>query len=165
MSHDSDQSKRQMEVLCTSHRKLEGCRSSREKRKAIVQSTQDQIDSHFELSGAVGSCTIQGKGGKETTFRHVYLRIVSGGEILTLISQYICMYNTQPDGTLFFLIFTYLSGRSHQNFRDYGSNVAICHFLKSETNKGDFRLYFDLVEKSCRGCHHSEILEKKILKP
>ena len=26
-------------------------------------------------------------------------------------------------------------------------NVAICHFLKPETNKGDFRLYFELVEK------------------
>ena len=31
---------------------------------------------------------------------------------------------TQPDGTLFFLIFTYLTGRSHWNSRDYGSNVA-----------------------------------------
>ena len=55
----------------------------------------------------------------------------------------------------FFLIFTYL--RSHWNSRDYASNVAICHFLKPETNKGDFRLYFELVEKSCRGRHHSEI--------
>ena len=64
---------------------------------------------------------------------------------------------TQPDGTLFFLIFTYLKGRSHWNSRDYASNVAICHFLKPETNKGDFRLYFELVEKSCRGRHHSEI--------
>ena len=35
--------------------------------------------------------------------------------------------------------------------------MAICHFLKPETNKGDCRLYFELVEKSCRGCHHSEI--------
>ncbi len=66
-------------------------------------------------------------------------------------------YDTQPDGTLFFLIFTYLRGRSHWNSRDYASNVAICHFLKPETNKGDFRLYFELVEKSCRGRHHSEI--------
>ena len=66
---------------------------------------------------------------------------------------------TQPDGTLFFLIFTYLRGRSHWNSRDYGSNVAICHFLKPETNKGDFRLYFVLVEKNCRGRHHSEILK------
>ena len=64
---------------------------------------------------------------------------------------------TQPDGTLFFLIFTYLRGRSHSISRDYASNVEICHFLKPETNKGDFRLYFELVEKSCRGRHHSEI--------
>jgi hypothetical protein len=64
---------------------------------------------------------------------------------------------TQPDGTLFFLIFTYLRGRSHWNSRDYASNVGICHFLKPETNKGDFRLYFELDEKSCRGRHHSEI--------
>ena len=66
---------------------------------------------------------------------------------------------TQPDGTLFFLIFTYLRGRSHWNSRDYDSNVAICQFVKPETNKGDFRLYFVLVEKSCRGRHHSEILK------
>ena len=70
-------------------------------------------------------------------------------------------YITQPDGTLFFLIFTYLRGRSHWNSRDYASNVAICHFLKPETNKGDFRLYFELVEKSCRGRHHSEISKTK----
>ena len=37
--------------------------------------------------------------------------------------------------------------------------MSICHFLKPETNKGDFRLYFVLVEKSCRGRHHSEILK------
>ena len=37
--------------------------------------------------------------------------------------------------------------------------MAICHFLKPETNKGDFRLYFVLVEKNCRGRHHSEILK------
>ena len=66
---------------------------------------------------------------------------------------------TQPDGTLFFLIFTYLRGRSHWNSRDYGSNVAICHFFKPETNKGDFRLYFVLFEKNCRGRHLSEILK------
>ena len=59
----------------------------------------------------------------------------------------------------YFFSFTYLRGRSHWNSRDYGSNVAICHFLKPETNKGDFRLYFVLVEKSCRGRHHSEILK------
>ena len=68
-------------------------------------------------------------------------------------------WTTQPDGTVFFLIFTYLRGRSHWNSRDYGSNVAICHFLKPETNKGDYRLYFVLVEKNCRGRHHSEILK------
>ena len=32
-------------------------------------------------------------------------------------------------------------------------------FLKSESNKGEFRLYFELFEKSCRGRHHSEILK------
>jgi hypothetical protein len=37
--------------------------------------------------------------------------------------------------------------------------VAIYHFLKPETNKGDFRLYFVFVEKSCRGRHRSEILK------
>ena len=48
---------------------------------------------------------------------------------------------TQPDGTLFFLISTYLRGRSHWNSRDYAS---ICHYHKTETNKG---LYFELVKK------------------
>ena len=66
---------------------------------------------------------------------------------------------TQPDETLFFLIFTYLRGRAYWHSRDFGSNVAIWYFLKPETNKGDFRLYFELVEKSCRGRHHSEILK------
>ena len=33
------------------------------------------------------------------------------------------------------------------------------YFFKPETNKCDFRLYFELVEKSCRGRHHSEILK------
>ena len=48
-------------------------------------------------------------------------------------------------------IFTYLRGRSHWNSRGYASNAAICHFLKPETNKGDFRLYFELVEKVVGG--------------
>ena len=90
----------------------------------------------------------------------VLLETVLVGDPLYIHSKYISEgYSTQPDGTLFFLIFTYLRGRSHWNSRDYGSNVAICHFLKPETNKGDFRLYFELVEKSCRGRHHSEILK------
>ena len=65
-------------------------------------------------------------------------------------------------GHYFFLIITYLRCRCHWNSRDYGSNVAKCHFLKPETNKGDFRLYFVLVEKNCRGRHHSEILKINI---
>jgi len=44
-----------------------------------------------------------------------------------------------------------------RNFRNYGSNGAIYYFLKPETNKDDFRLYFELLEKSYRGRHHSEI--------
>ena len=32
-------------------------------------------------------------------------------------------------------------------------------FLKPETNKGNFRLYFELFEKKYRGRHHSEILK------
>ena len=76
------------------------------------------------------------------------------------VFAYIPRYHyTQPDARVFFLIFTYLRGRSHWDSRDYDSNVAICHFLKPETNKGDFRLYFVLVEKNCRGRHHSEILK------
>ena len=30
-------------------------------------------------------------------------------------------------------------------------------FFKPESNKGEFRLYFELFEKSCRGRHRSEI--------
>ena len=60
---------------------------------------------------------------------------------------------------IFNSVFTYLRGRSHWISREYASNAAICHFLKPETNKGDFILYFEFVEKSCRGRHHSEILK------
>ena len=80
--------------------------------------------------------------------------------VISHFSIVVSLYRgTQPDGTLFFLIFTYLRGKFHWNSRDYGSNVAICHFFKPETNKGDFRLYLELVEKSCRGRHHSDILK------
>ena len=67
------------------------------------------------------------------------------------------MRATQPDGTLFFLIFTYLWAISHGSFRNYGSNAAICIFFEPEINRGEFRLYFELFEKSCRGRHHSDI--------
>ena len=56
-----------------------------------------------------------------------------------------------------FLVFTYLWSISHWTFRNYGSNAAIYNFFKPEIDKGDFRLYFELFEKSCRGRHHSEI--------
>ena len=36
---------------------------------------------------------------------------------------------------------------------------SIYQYIKPETNKGNFRLYFELVEKSCRGRHYSEILK------
>ena len=64
---------------------------------------------------------------------------------------------TQPVGTLFFLIFTYLWGISHRSFGNYGTNAAIYNFFKPESNKGEFRLYFELFEKICRGRYHSEI--------
>ena len=70
------------------------------------------------------------------------------------LNYFLLSFDTQPDGTLIFLIFTYLRGRSYWNSRDYGSNTALCHFLKPETNTGDFRIYFELIEKSCRGRHH-----------
>ena len=86
-----------------------------------------------------------------------FLVISTGFKFSKISASMFHPFLTQPDGTLFFLIFTYLRGRSQWNYRDYGSNVSICHFLKLETNKGDFRLYFVLFEKSCRGRHHSEI--------
>ena len=55
--------------------------------------------------------------------------------------------HTQPDGTLFFLIFTLLWGISHWSFKNYGSNAAIYNLFKPEINKGEFRLYFELFEK------------------
>ena len=58
---------------------------------------------------------------------------------------------TQPDRTLFFLIFTYLWGIFHWSFRNYGSNAAIYNSFKPETNKGEFRLYFELFEKKLQG--------------
>jgi hypothetical protein len=33
----------------------------------------------------------------------------------------------------------------------------VIYCVKPETNKDDFRLYFKLLGKSCRGRHHSEI--------
>ena len=30
-------------------------------------------------------------------------------------------------------------------------------FFKPKSNKGEFRLYFELFEKSCMKCHHAEI--------
>ena len=73
------------------------------------------------------------------------------------MQQWLVFRITQPDGTLFFLIFTYLWGISHGSFRNYGSNAAIYNFFEPEINRGEFRLYFELFEKSCRGRHHSEI--------
>ena len=58
--------------------------------------------------------------------------------------QTACSHTTQQDGTVFFVIFTYFRGRSHWIYIGYGSNMAICHFLKPKTNKGDFWLYFEL---------------------
>ena len=60
---------------------------------------------------------------------------------------------TQPDWTLFFLIFAYLWSTSHWSFINYGSNAAIYNFFKPETNKGEF--------KSCMGHHNSEISKTK----
>ena len=51
----------------------------------------------------------------------------------------------------FFLLFTYLWGKSHKFFRNYGSNGASYYFLKPETNKDEFRLYFELIEKKLSG--------------
>ena len=126
-----------MEVLCTSHRKLEGCRSSKEKRKAIVQSTQDQIDSHFELSGTVGSCTIRGEGTQETTFRHVYLRIGSGGSISTLISQLVQITHHSKmasSQTVFSLRVWSLYQKSQTALRDKGSFNTKCIFFCKISN-------------------------------
>ena len=50
-------------------------------------------------------------------------------------------------------------GKSHWISRNYGLNGAIYYFLKPETNKDEVRLYFELLEKSYRGRHHSEILK------
>ena len=63
-----------------------------------------------------------------------------------ILSAYVCNIYTQPDRTLFFLIFAYLG-----SFRNYGSNAAIYNFFKPETNKGEFSLYFELFEKKVVG--------------
>jgi hypothetical protein len=41
----------------------------------------------------------------------------------------------------------------------------ICHFLKPETNKGDVRLYFELVEGKKLGEATTQKYQKQILKP
>ena len=40
---------------------------------------------------------------------------------------------------------------------NYGSYVAIYHFLKPERTSGNFRPYFEFYENKYRGRHHSEI--------
>ena len=63
-----------------------------------------------------------------------------------------------------FFIFTYLRGISLWSFRHYGSSVALYHFFSYKP--GDFRLYFELSEKSYWGCRHSEQCKNKyVLKP
>ena len=36
--------------------------------------------------------------------------------------------------------------------------MSIYHFLKPETNRGDFRIYFETVAKSCRNINRNIIL-------
>ena len=71
---------------------------------------------------------------------------------------------TQPDWTLFFLKFSYLWGKSLWSFRNYGSNVATYHILKPETNKGDFRHYFELFKKKFIGGAITQKYQKQIQK-
>ena len=47
--------------------------------------------------------------------------------------------NTQPDKTLFFLIFTYLRDRSYWNSRDYASNVSQFNSNNPRINLWNFR--------------------------
>ena len=72
---------------------------------------------------------------------------------------------TQPDRTLFFLIFAYLWGTSHWSFRNYGSNAAIYNISKPETNKGEFSLYFELFEKKVVGGATTQKSLKQTLNP
>ena len=41
----------------------------------------------------------------------------------------------------------YVWGKSHWSVRNYGLNGAISQYVKPETNKIDFKLYFELFEK------------------
>ena len=61
-----------------------------------------------------------------------------------------------------FLAFRCLDCSKSFKFELFWSNFAIKtifaeNLAKWISVKGDFRLYFELVEKSCRGRHHSEI--------
>jgi hypothetical protein len=64
--------------------------------------------------------------------------------------------HTAWSDTIFFSYFlTYLWGISHRSFINYGSNATIYNFFQPETNRGEFRLYFELFVKSCKGRHQS----------
>ena len=69
---------------------------------------------------------------------------------------------TQPDRTLFFLIFTYLWGISHRSFRNYGSNTTTYGFLSLKPIKVSSDFILNYLKKSCRGRHHSEISKTNI---
>ena len=53
-----------------------------------------------------------------------------------------------------------MTGELSKNFHGVGIGpLSKILAVKAETNKGDFRLYFELVEKGCRRRHQSEILK------
>ena len=69
------------------------------------------------------------------------------------------LYHTAGSETIFFLIFTYF----WLKFQKLWLKCSNVYFLKPDTNKGEFRLNFELFEKSCRGATTQKY--KKTQKP
>ena len=68
-----------------------------------------------------------------------------------ILSQICGVHHTQPDLTLFYLIFTYLGGRYLWSFRNYGSNVALYNYFLAINHLRWLQTLFWIIWKKLKG--------------
>ena len=90
--------------------------------------------------------------------RRRYASWVPGFTVYTYIGTVSSYYRARSN-TILPHVFTCLWGRS--SFRHYGSNVALYHFFSHKPTKVTSIFFFELFEKSSRGCHNSEKFKNK----
>ena len=90
--------------------------------------------------------------------RRRYASWVPGFTVYTYIGT-VSSYHRARSNTILPHVFTCLWGRS--SFRHYGSNVALYHFFNHKLTKVTLIFFFELFEKSSRGCHNSEKFKNK----